>query len=293
MISRGEVMGAYYEPFNITVDSVLDRIIKVRNGDNLMGGISSGFKKIDRRTKGLHPGDLIVIGARPAMGQTELVLSIMHHVAICSGVPVAYYTLRDSKEELTGRLIAMDALVDYYQGVRGMPSESEMERIKESAVRISHAPIQIYDRGYYGLKTIRNNCWDYTRNKKIGLVIIDDSFMEMLKETNHKHRGNGLKSIAMEMGVPIIVTLKAPRSIEKRKCHYPLVTCFYKKDADVIFCSDVEILFYRDDYYNNESQKPGILEVIFQFNRYGATGSEELIYQDKYSRVADYEGKYN
>ena len=136
-----------WESLYFTMERVFDQAEKIRKWDHTINGLTTGFPGIDQTTTGLHPGDLVMIGARPYMGKTSIALSIMRHVAIEKDIPVAYFSLKYSREELVRRLMAMEAEVDYIDLKSGTRDVTATKKVQDCKERISDAPIIINDCG--------------------------------------------------------------------------------------------------------------------------------------------------
>lgn len=259
--------------------------------DTGITGLSTGFKSLDRVLAGLQKSDLIIVAGRPSMGKTALALNISENVCDAGG-RVIVFSLEMSKEQLLERMVCSQSRVagDYIR--TGNLSEKQWEEIKKALGKIKSWDLYIDDTPAITLAEIRSKLRKSHAEKPIDLVIID--YLGLISIPDGK--GNkadqigevtkGLKMLARELDLPIILICQLNRGVEAREDKRPLMSDLrdsgaIEQDADII------LLLYRDEYYNYDSPKKGIAEIIIAKQRRGSTGVVELKYQKSITRFSD------
>ncbi len=283
-----------FESMQNIVAEVISEIEDATRKDGRINGLPTGFTDLDRKLTGLHKGELILVAARPAMGKTALVLNIAKHVVKDEKVPTVIFSLEMSKESLVSRLIAMDALVDAQHLRTGELTDSDWDSIIESTEQLARTPLFIDDNSSITISELRSKCRKLKQKENIGLVIVDylqlmnasrpvESRQQFISEVSR-----ALKGLAREIGVPVIALSQLNRAVDSRPDHKPVLADLRESGA-IEQDADVVMFIYRDDYYNPESERPGIAEIIVAKQRNGSTGPVDLVWQGKYTRFANYQ----
>ena len=262
-------------------------------------GVPSGFKDLDELTSGFQPGDLIIIGGRPGMGKTAFSLNIAQHVGVELGEPVAFFSLEMSKEQIVMRLLSSLAMVNASALRKGFISKRDWERLTDSAVRLSEAPIYIDDSSQMSVLEIRAKARRLKMEKgKLSLIIID--YLQLMRSRTAYDRreqeiseiSRSLKAMAKELKVPVIALSQLNRSVEKTTDRRPTLANLresgaIEQDADVI------IFLYRDEVYNKKNPaNKGKAEVIVAKQRNGPTDTVYLTFLSDYTRFLDFTDRY-
>lgn len=262
-------------------------------------GIPSGFKDLDELTSGFQPGDLIIIGGRPGMGKTAFSLNIAQHVGVELGEPVAFFSLEMSKEQIAMRLLSSLAMVNASALRKGFISKRDWERLTDSAVKLSEAPIYVDDSSQLSVLEIRAKARRLKMEKgKLSLIIID--YLQLMRSRTAYDRreqeiseiSRSLKAMAKELKVPVIALSQLNRSVEKTTDRRPTLANLresgaIEQDADVI------IFLYRDEVYNKKNTaNKGKAEVIVAKQRNGPTDTINLTFLSDYTRFLDFTDKY-
>ena len=263
----------------------------VRNRGKVTG-ITTGFKTLDDVTAGLHNSDLIILAARPAMGKTAFALNIVQNAALKGGGHVLIFSLEMSKTQLSQRLLAMEAKIDSEKLKKGMIGQSEWNDIFEASDRLSRADINIDDTPDMSVFEIKNKCRRMKAEKGLDLVIID--YLQLMhgeSRTDNRQQeiselSRYLKLLAREMDCPVLVLSQLSRAPEMRPNHRPVLSDL-RESGSIEQDADIVIFLYRDDYYNEESEKQGICEVNLAKHRNGPTGTVELTWVARYTKFAD------
>ena len=256
-------------------------------------GVPTGFADLDYKTAGLHNSDLILIAARPAMGKSAFALNIASYAAVKANVPVVIFSLEMSKEQMVNRILASEAMVDSNKIRTGKIEDEDWAKIAEATGILSEAPIFIDDTPGISMTEIRAKCRKLKMEKNIGLVVID--YLQLIAG-NSKRAGSreqeiseisrSLKILAKELNVPVIALSQLSRAPEQRPDHRPMLSDLRESGA-IEQDADIVMFLYRDDYYNEETEKKNIAEVIIAKHRSGSVGTVELLWLSNYTKFAN------
>ncbi len=257
-------------------------------------GVPTGFVELDRKTAGLHGSELILIAARPAMGKSAFALNIGSYAATKANVPVAIFSLEMSKEQVGNRILCSEALVDSNNVRTGELNDEELGKLAETSGELSQAPIYIDDTPGISVMEIRAKCRKLKLEKNIGLVIID--YLQLIQgsgKTSSREQeiaeiSRSLKILAKEIEVPVIALSQLSRAVESRPDHRPMLSDL-RESGSIEQDADIVMFLYRDDYYNEDSEKKNIAEIIIAKQRAGSTGPIELAWLGKYTKFANLE----
>ena len=264
-------------------------------------GVPTGFADLDQKTAGLQPTELIILAARPAMGKTSFAMSLAQNAAISGGWPVIVFSLEMSSTQLAERLLCSEARVDSSALRRGQLQRQDMTNLTYAANTLSKAPILIDDTPALSLRELRARARRFRSSKelfdgphgkkKTGLIVID--YLQLMRgspqaakasrEQEISEISRGLKSLAKELGCPVLALSQLNRSLESRTDKRPQLSDLresgaIEQDADVI------LFIYRDVIYNKDTEVPNVAEVIIGKNRHGATGTVETHFEGRFTR---------
>ena len=279
---------------DILVDS-FTQLEQLYNQKQHITGIPTGFADLDYITAGLHPSDLIILAARPAMGKSAFVLNVATNAAVRANVPVAIFSLEMSKEQMTNRILCSEAMVDSNKLRTGKIEDNEWTKLAEASGTLSSSQIYIDDTPGISIMEIRAKCRKLKLEKNIGLVIID--YIQLVQGSNKRNASReqeifeisrSLKILAKEINVPVIALSQLSRSVEQRPDHRPMLSDLRESGA-IEQDADIVMFLYRDDYYNENSEKKNIAEVILAKHRSGSTGTVELAWLGNYTKFANLE----
>jgi replicative DNA helicase len=297
-ISEKRVKPSFYSIREIVKDSftIIERLFKKKE---LVTGVPSGFKELDRMTAGFQPSDLIIIAGRPSMGKTAFCLDVAQYAAIENKIPVAVFSLEMSKEQLVIRMLCSQAHVEGTRLRTGYLTESDWPRLTIAAGNLSEAPVYIDDTAALSVLELRAKARRLKSEYNLGLVIID--YLQLMKgRTRVESRqqevseiSRSLKALAKELSIPVIAVSQLSRKIEERTGNRPQLSDLresgaIEQDADLI------IFLYRDEVYNRSEENPnrGKAEVIVGKQRNGPIGKVELAFLDKFTTFKDlYKGE--
>lgn len=281
-----------FVPIKQIVINALDRIEKASRIQGNVTGIATGFIDLDYRMSGLQPSDLILIAARPSMGKTAFVLNIAQYTAFHSDLATAIFSLEMSKEQLVNRLFSLESRVDAQMLRNGNLSDTDWEKLIEGAGTIGRSKLIIDDTPGISIGELRSKCRKYKLEYNIQLVIIDylqlmsgngrtDSRQQEISEISR-----ALKALARELHVPVIALSQLSRAVEQRPDHRPMLSDLRESGA-IEQDADVVMFLYRDDYYNKDTDKKNIAEVIIAKQRNGPIGTVNLVWLPQYTKFAN------
>ena len=257
-------------------------------------GVPTGFIELDKKTAGLHGSELILIAARPAMGKSAFALNIGTYAATRANIPVAIFSLEMSKDQIGNRILCSEALVDSNNVRTGELNDEELSKLAETSGELSQAQIFVDDTPGISVMEIRAKCRKLKLEKNIGLVIID--YLQLIqgsgksssREQEIAEISRSLKILAKEIEVPVIALSQLSRAVESRPDHRPMLSDL-RESGSIEQDADIVMFLYRDDYYNEESEKKNIAEVIIAKQRAGSTGTVELAWLGNYTKFANLE----
>ena len=255
-------------------------------------GIPSGFIDLDNRTLGFMPGQLIIVAARPAMGKSAFALNILANAAIRAKKSVVYFSLEMSKEELTSRVLASEAMVDSQKIRSGKLEDEDWISLTNASGTLSEAKIILDDTSGFTPIELRAKCRKLKMEHDIGLVVIDylqlmdASKVSASRQADISEISRSLKVLAREIGVPIIALSQLSRAPEQRPDHRPMLSDL-RESGSIEQDADMVMFLYRDDYYNPDTDKKNVAEVILTKNRAGSTGTTELLWLNQYTKFVN------
>ena len=262
-----------------------------QNKDKIVG-IPTGFKDIDEKTSGLQRSDLIIVAARPAMGKTAFALNIAQQSAVKAGSSVIIFSLEMSKEQLGQRLLAMQARVEMQKLKQGDLDRKDWDRITMALDELNNTKIVIDDTPGISVMEMRNKCRRLKAEQGLDLVVVDYlQLMSLQGKTDNRQQeistiSRNLKLLAREMDCPVIVLSQLSRAPEQRQDHRQILSDL-RESGSIEQDADIVIFLYRDDYYNENTDKPGVCEVNIAKHRSGPTDKVELTWVSRYTKFSD------
>ena len=282
-----------YSPLKDVLVESFTKLEELYNRKQHITGVPSGFTDLDYRTAGFHGSELILIAARPAMGKTAFALNIATNAALRANVPVAVFSLEMSKEQLVNRILCSEAMVDSNKVRTGKLDEDDWAKLAGAIGPLSEAEMYIDDTPGINIMEIRAKCRKLKIEKNIGLVVVD--YLQLIQGTG-KRAGSreqeiseisrSLKILAKELNVPVIALSQLSRAAEQRPDHRPMLSDLRESGA-IEQDADIVMFLYRDDYYNPDTEKKGIAEVILSKHRGGSTGTVELLWLGSYTKFVN------
>ena len=282
-----------YSPLKDVLVESFTKLEELYNRKQHITGVPSGFTDLDYRTAGFHGSELILIAARPAMGKTAFALNIATNAALRANVPVAVFSLEMSKEQLVNRILCSESMVDSNKVRTGKLEEDDWAKLAGTIGPLSEAEMYIDDTPGINIMEIRTKCRKLKIEKNIGLVVID--YLQLIQGTGKRNGSReqeiseisrSLKILAKELDVPVIALSQLSRAAEQRPDHRPMLSDLRESGA-IEQDADIVMFLYRDDYYNPDTEKKGVAEVIIAKHRGGSTGTIELLWLGSYTKFVN------
>ena len=281
-----------FVPIREVVMNAMDKIEKASRNNGVVTGIPTGFIDLDYRTAGMQPSDLVLIAARPSMGKTAFVLNIAQHVAFKQNQTVAIFSLEMSKEQLVNRLFALESQVDSQNIRTGQLNDIEWEKLIETAGVIGKSNLIIDDTPGISIAELRSKCRKYKLEHNLSMIIID--YLQLMSGSGKSDSrqqeisdiSRSLKAVARELSVPVLALSQLSRAVEQRPDHRPMLSDLRESGA-IEQDADVVMFIYRDDYYNHDTEKKDVAEIIIAKQRNGPIGTVELAWIPKYTKFAN------
>lgn len=287
----------------VSIETVLsesfDRLDDLHKDKNKLRGVPTGFRDMDNILAGLQRSDLFILAARPSMGKTAFSLNLAHNVAL-AGHSVLVFSLEMSKEQLVDRLLAMESGVDAWALRTGNLTDADFEKIGQAMGTLSEAKMFIDDTPSITVSDLRTKARREAQVQDLGLIIVDylqlmsggskfggsDNRVQEISEISR-----GLKGIARELNVPVIALSQLSRSVENRSPQIPQLADL-RESGSIEQDADVVAFIYREDYYNPETERKNITDILIKKHRNGPTGGVELYFDREHQRFRSLDTKH-
>ena len=286
---RGARARATYEPIGKLLEQVEKKIELLRANPHALAGLATGFVDLDRRTNGLHPGDLIIVAARPGMGKTSFAMNIAEHVAIEKKTPVAVFSMEMSAEQLTQRVVSSFGRVELSKLRSGQLEDADYSRLVSADSFIREAPLYIDETGSLSPLDLRVRARRLASRHDIKLIVVD--YIQLMhvpgrsdNRTNEiSEISRNLKSLAKELKIPIIALSQLNRALEQRDNKRPRLADL-RESGGIEQDADLVLFIYRDEMYNEASPAKGKAEIIIGKQRSGPTGHVEVTFLGQFTK---------
>ena len=286
---RGARARQTYEPIGKLLEQVEKKIEMLRDNPNALAGLGTGFVELDKKTQGLHPGDLIIIAARPGAGKTSLAMNIAEHVAIEKKIPVAIFSMEMSAEQLTQRVVSSFGRVELGKLRSGQLEDADYSRLVSADSFIREAPMYIDETGSLSPLELRARARRLASRYDIKLIVVD--YIQLMQvpgtadnRTNEiAEISRNLKGLAKELKVPIIALSQLNRALEQRDNKRPRLADL-RESGGIEQDADLVLFIYRDEMYNEASPAKGKAEIIIGKQRSGPTGHIEVTFLGQFTK---------
>lgn len=276
-----------------------DRMEELHRNKGALRGVRTGYRDLDNMTAGLQRSDLIILAARPAMGKTTLVTNLAYNVATVANQPVLFFSLEMSKEQLVDRMLADASGVDAWNIRTGNLSDEDFSKLSEAMGEMAEAPIYIDDQPGLSVLEMRTKARRVAHEAPLGLIIVD--YLQLMQGSG-KSDGNrvqevseisrGLKLIARELNVPVIALSQLSRSVENRSPQIPQLADL-RESGSIEQDADIVMFIYREAYYNPETERENITDLIIAKHRNGPVGRVELYFHPERLRFMSLDRQHN
>ncbi len=284
-----------FVPIRQVALNVLEKIEMASKSQGTVTGIPTGFLDLDYKTSGMQPSDFVLIAARPSMGKTAFVLNLVDHVAVKKRQPCMVFSLEMSKEQLVNRMLAMESNVDSQKLRTGNLSDSDWDAIVEGIGTIGNSTLVIDDTPGISITELRSKCRKMKLEQGLNMIIID--YLQLMsgsgkggenRQQEISEISRSLKALAREMNAPVLALSQLSRACETRQDHRPMLSDLRESGA-IEQDADVVMFLYRDDYYNKDTDRPNIAEVIIAKQRNGPIGTVDLLWQPEFTKFVNLE----
>ena len=289
-----EVKG--FASINEAIREVYDQLDELAANPGKLPGLPTGFSMLDQYIGGLNKSDLSLMAARPGMGKTAIALNMALHAARKSGKTVVIFQLEMSKSQLATRLLSSEALVDSKKLRMGNLNDDDWQRMAGATDLLQRLPILIDENSGITVPEMKAKC--RRLGKDLGLIVID--YLQLMHSPKHSDNrvqevaeiSRSLKIMAKELQVPVLCCSQLSRGPEGRSDKRPMLSDL-RESGSIEQDADIVLFIYRDDYYNNESEKKNAAELIVAKNRHGETGTIELQWMGQFTSFATQETRHN
>lgn len=271
-----------------------EQIEKLYETRGAVTGVPTGFTDLDRFTAGLQPSDLIILAARPSMGKTTFALNIAENAAVHLKIPVIIFSLEMSKEQLAMKLLCAEAGVDNQRIRTGNLGEEDWPRLSHALGRLSEAKMFIDDSPNISALEVRAKARRIQAEHGLGLIVID--YLQLMqgrgrpesRQQEVSEISRSLKALARELSVPVLSLSQLSRAVEQRTNKRPSLADL-RESGSLEQDADLVCFLYREDYYEPETEKKNITELIIAKHRNGPIGTVEFLFQKEYSKFVGLE----
>jgi replicative DNA helicase len=285
---------------DILADS-FERLDELHKDKGKLRGVPTGYKDLDAKLAGLQKSDLFIIAARPSMGKTAFVLNLAHNVAVTSQLPVLMFSLEMGKEQLVDRMLARESGVDAWALRTGNLSDNDFEKIGHAMGTLSEAKIYIDDTPGITVSELRTKARREAHQRPLGLIVVD--YLQLMSggsrfggDANRVQEiseiSRGLKGVARELNVPVLALSQLSRSVESRTPPHPQLSDL-RESGSIEQDADVVAFLYREDYYNPETDRKNIMDIMIKKHRNGPTGNIELYFDREKQRITSLDTKHD
>ena len=285
--------GGDFVPIRQVALNVLEKIEVASRNPGSVTGIPTGFIDLDYKTSGMQPSDFILIAARPSMGKTAFVLNLVDYVAVRNHMPCMIFSLEMSKEQLVNRMLSMESNVDSQKLRTGSLTDADWDAVVEGIGIIGGSKLIIDDTPGISITELRSKCRKMKLEYGLSMVIID--YLQLMsgsgKSGDNRQQeiseiSRSLKALARELNAPVVALSQLSRACETRQDHRPMLSDLRESGA-IEQDADVVMFLYRDDYYNKDTDKPNVAEVIIAKQRNGPIGTIELLWRPEYTKFVN------
>ncbi|HQZ85032.1 MAG TPA: replicative DNA helicase [Actinomycetota bacterium] len=281
-----------YQPLSELMPAALDEIEAIANRGGEMVGVPTGFTDLDTLTNGLHPGQMIVVAARPAMGKSTVGLDFARSASIRHGLTSAIFSLEMARNEIVMRLLSAEAQIPLNHMRSGQMSEADWQKMAKHMSRVSEAPLFIDDSPNLTMMEIRAKCRRLKQRQDLRLVIID--YMQLMssgrkvesRQQEVSEFSRSMKLLAKELEVPVVAISQLNRGPEQRQDKRPMISDL-RESGSIEQDADIVMLLHREDAYERESPRAGEADFMIAKHRNGPTSTIPVAFQGHYSRFVD------
>jgi len=290
VMRRGE--GESLKPVRDVLGDTLAKIEELEHSHGHVNGVPTGFRDLDDMLTGMHPGELILIGARPSMGKTSLAINIAGYAALNAGRKVAVFSLEMPREQIVMRLLCSDARVNMQSVRKGSLTQDDWMRLARSIGPMSNAGFYVDDTAGISASQLRSRCRRLLMEKGLDLIVVD--YLGLMhadiktesRQLEVSEISRQLKAIAMELQVPLIACAQLSRAATTRVDKRPILSDL-RDSGSIEQDADVVMFIHREDYYDRETEEKNVGEIIVAKQRNGPLGTIKVAWLPEYTTYAN------
>ena len=282
-----------FEPIKDIVINAIDHVETIYENKGGLTGIDTGFTDLNNMTSGLQKSDLVLVAARPSMGKTAFTLNIATFAAM-HGHTVAFFSLEMSKEQLVQRMLCSEGGIDSQRLRTGTLGDEDWSNLIATADKVSKAKLFIDDTAGIGVMELRSKARRLKAEHGLDLIVID--YLQLMqgrskggdnsRQQEVSEISRSLKALARELDVPVVALSQLSRSVESRTVKKPMLSDL-RESGSLEQDADIVMFLYREDYYDQETERKNITEVIIAKHRNGPIGTIELFFQKEFTKFRD------
>jgi replicative DNA helicase len=274
-----------------------DRIDELHKDKDKLRGVPTGFKDLDNVLAGLQPSDLVIVAGRPSVGKTAFTLNVAHNVAVGEQIPVAIFSLEMSKEQLVDRLLAAEAGIDSWKLRTGNLDDNDFLKINHDYGALAEAPLYIDDSSMINVMEMRTKARRLQAEHGLGMIIVD--YLQLMSGNNPENRvqevsliSRSLKGLARELNVPVVALSQLSRAVESRPSKVPMLSDL-RESGSIEQDADVVMFLYREEVYDEDTERKNIMDVLVRKHRNGPIGQAELYFRKETQRLSNMDKKHS
>ncbi len=283
-----------FVPLDEVLEGIFNRITPNGDNRNAIVGVGTGYTDLDAMTGGFQRSDLIILAARPSMGKTAFALGITHGAALLHGKSIGIFSMEMSAEQLAYRLLSTETGIDSHRLRLGQVDDHEWERLSRALGRLGEAKIFIDDTAGAGIMEVRSKARRLMSEQGLDMIVVD--YLQLMSSGRRNDNrvqeiaeiSRGLKGLARELNVPVVALSQLSRAVETRSDHRPMLSDL-RESGSIEQDADLVMFIYREEKYDEETDKRGIAEIILAKHRNGPVGSINLRFFEQTARFADLE----
>ncbi len=297
-VAQSKDSGRFKNIKDVLID-VYDNIEQLHNNDEEVTGVPTGFRDLDNITSGFQKNDLIIIAARPSVGKTAFALNIAQNVAVTAQENVAIFSLEMGADQLVMRMLCAEGNINAQKLRTGSLEEEDWGKLTMAMGSLSNAGVFIDDTPGIKVNEIRSKCRRLKQEHGLGMILID--YLQLIQGNGNSKENRqqevseisrALKGLARELNVPLIALSQLSRGVEGRQDKRPMMSDI-RESGSIEQDADIVGFLYRDDYYDQESEKQNIIEIILSKQRNGPVGTVELAFVKEYNKFVDLDHRYD
>ncbi|PRO64363.1 replicative DNA helicase [Alkalicoccus urumqiensis] len=297
-VSRKQNSGEFVNIKDVLVEA-FDKIELLQHTAGEVTGIPTGFNELDRITAGFQRSDLVIVAARPSVGKTAFALNISQNVATKTDENVAIFSLEMGADQLVMRMLCAEGNIDAQRLRTGALEEEDWQRLTMAMGSLAKAGIYIDDTPGIKVKEVRSKCRKLKQESGLGMIMID--YLQLIQGDARSSEGRQqevseisreLKGLARELEVPVIALSQLSRGVESRQDKRPMMSDI-RESGSIEQDADIVAFLYRDDYYDQESEKKDIIEIIIAKQRNGPVGTVELAFVKEHNKFVNLERRFD